>query len=167
LGAGAPAVACVRTKRSCLSCAYFVFDTAPGWKPGYEGDFFDRNDAIRLIRKTEHHVTGKCAFFPVWTDHLSNHWCAQFVYDDEEESLNTRVWGTWQDREYKHQTEELKKVREQLAASRKISASRLERLRRLEGKNGRERPDPGGPVHGEVEVDPAGAGDPSELPDGA
>jgi len=124
-------------KGYCLTCAYFVFDEPSDWKPAYTGHSYDRGDALRRIRASDgEHATGRCSFFPVWTQHDSGHGCGQYE-SDEEPSLSDTIWGTWQERDAKGQREAADKLRKQLAGTRKISASRLARLQKLEKrKNG-------------------------------
>jgi hypothetical protein len=118
----------------CLTCRHVRFVVPSDWKPNYEGASFDVGDAAKIIRETKHHIKAECTLNPVWVPVLTNHYCGQWEEErglyGRSPSIETFIWGTWQERSLDQVKKENQELKLQLKKSRDISASRLARLKK-------------------------------------
>jgi hypothetical protein len=119
--------------KACLTCNHVSFLVPNDWTPSYSGEEYDRYDVRTAIRETEHHVQAKCTFNPIWVDVNTGHYCGQWNGSGvaREESVEDFIWGSWLVKENKKLHAERDALRARLKTSRRISASRLARLKSM------------------------------------
>lgn len=113
---------------SCIGCKHWN-PTAPAeWKPRYNGEKFRAYTARQYICETGEFVFGKCTHYPKWEDTRADHFCNLFS-ESVELSFDSEIHGTWKEERYERAEAENKELRRQLKVARRISVSRLARLR--------------------------------------
>lgn len=120
---------------TCYTCEYFMPTAPSSWKPAYEGDKYDIYGVRREIEQTRLAQAGKCCRDPNPVTKTTNDQCAHYksyfspsaiskMFADEMRRGNERYWR-----------EKAEKAERALKAARKISASRLTRLQKADGKS--------------------------------
>lgn len=85
--------------------------------------------ALEIIRKTEKHVSAQCTFNPVWIDVTTAHYCGRWDGPLHEQTVQDVIWGSRLQRMNNDLHYEVADLKARLKNSRRISASRLARLK--------------------------------------
>lgn len=115
--------------KACLTCKHVKFIVPDDWKPGYQGEKYDRFDTVRVIRETKFHVKAKCTFNPAWITVATSHYCGQWDGRGSEKDVEEFIWGSSLERSYNELRGEVVKLKASLKQARRISKSRLDRLK--------------------------------------
>jgi len=117
---------------SCIMCAYARFKAPTDWEPKYDGDVYDDTNALALIRTTKHHVPMFCGFMPTWIPKLSCDNCGHFSpVPHAIKNIRDFIWGPDHEEVIQLRADN-KRLKKLLEGSRKKSASRLDRLKKLQ-----------------------------------
>ena len=116
-------------KRACLTCKHVKFKVPDDWKPSYEGDAFNKYDARNVIRKMNMHLDAQCTLNPVWIKVPTQHYCGQWDGKKLERDVQEFIYGTDVDRRYTALHDENARLKASLKHARRISRSRLDRLK--------------------------------------
>lgn len=128
--------------RCCLGCNRWLPTIPPGWEPRYEGEEFTvGNHAVHAwIRDNDEWVEGQCTADPAWVEAPAEHFCARYETRDRTfgvDAARELVYGSWEERQVPTLEADIKELKRKLAASQKISASRLKRLQAIDKAEGR------------------------------
>jgi hypothetical protein len=117
---------------TCLLCQHFAPIADATWKPGYEGDRYDRYNVRNLIQETRKHVKAWCTLNPKHVEIWSNHTCGQFVSvqtQQHDRRLEEFIWGDDRYQQVVKLKEQVKKLKAELKTARAISRKRLEQIK--------------------------------------
>jgi hypothetical protein len=114
--------------KACLTCNHVKFIQSPDWAPRYEGEKFGFRDVLEIIREKKLHEKARCTFNPVWADVNTAHYCGHWEGTNHA-SAEDVIWGSWEVRRNRQLVDEVATLKAQLKNMRRVSASRLVRLR--------------------------------------
>jgi hypothetical protein len=123
--------------RCCLGCGRWLPTIPLGWKPRYKGQEFTVGlHAVQAwIRDNDKWVEGQCTADPAWVEASAEHFCARYESRDRSfgvDAARELVYGSWEGRQARSLEADNKELKRRLAASQKISASRLKRLQAID-----------------------------------
>ena len=126
----------------CAWCRYWTPRPPPGWKPpdydlNAKPDLYDWRSYVEEKHGPDRVVAwrgleGSCYVDPLNVETVGEDCCARYVnwrQDTPTEMVNDCIQGTWKDAKIRDIERQNDKLKQQLSHSKKLSASRLSRLR--------------------------------------